>query len=186
MFKQAVPFFLHVRTPLHAGSGDDLGIVDLPIQRERHTDFPKVEGSSMKGAIREAFREYVDVKALQQEFPAVKEASEFLKALDLVFGPEDDDGANLHAGALGFTDARLLLFPIKSMRGVFAWISCPMVLETLQNDMQLTDPDWTLPLKDLKGKPLSFDGLNSNLSQLHDEGFCLLVKEQKENLTIEV
>ncbi|HRI29847.1 MAG TPA: hypothetical protein PK715_17435, partial [Chitinophagales bacterium] len=28
-------------TPLHAGTGDDLGFVNLPIQRERHTDFPK-------------------------------------------------------------------------------------------------------------------------------------------------
>ena len=34
MFKQAKPLFLIVETPLHAGSGSDLGIVDLPIQRE--------------------------------------------------------------------------------------------------------------------------------------------------------
>ena len=49
MFKVAKPVFLIVETPLHAGSGSDLGAVDLPIQRERHTDFPKVEGSSVKG-----------------------------------------------------------------------------------------------------------------------------------------
>ena len=29
MFKQAKPLFLIVETPLHAGSGNDLGIVDL-------------------------------------------------------------------------------------------------------------------------------------------------------------
>jgi len=42
MFKLAKPFFIICETPLHAGSGSDLGIVDMPIQRERHTDFPKI------------------------------------------------------------------------------------------------------------------------------------------------
>ena len=56
MFKQAKPLFLIVETPLHAGSGSDLGIVDLPIQREKHTDYPKIEASGLKGAIRETFR----------------------------------------------------------------------------------------------------------------------------------
>ncbi|MEW5822118.1 MAG: RAMP superfamily CRISPR-associated protein, partial [Cyanobacteriota bacterium] len=60
MYKQAKPFFMIVQTPLHAGSGQDLGIVDQPIQRERHTSFPKIEGSSLKGAIREVFEEYKD------------------------------------------------------------------------------------------------------------------------------
>lgn len=43
MFKSAKPVFLIVETSLHAGSGSDLGIVDLPIQREKHTDYPKIE-----------------------------------------------------------------------------------------------------------------------------------------------
>ena len=51
----AKPFFIKVITPLHAGSGSDLGVVDLPIQREAHTAFPKIEGSSLKGAIRSDF-----------------------------------------------------------------------------------------------------------------------------------
>ena len=55
MFKQAKPLFLIVETPLHAGSGSDLGIVDLPIQREKHTDYPKIEASGLKGSIREIF-----------------------------------------------------------------------------------------------------------------------------------
>ena len=29
--------------------------MDLPIQRERHTGFPKIEGSGIKGCVREAF-----------------------------------------------------------------------------------------------------------------------------------
>ena len=63
MFKQSKPLFFVCETPLHAGSGSDLGIVDLPIQRERHTSFPKIEGSSFKGAVREAV-EKVDKELL--------------------------------------------------------------------------------------------------------------------------
>ena len=57
MFKRALPFFIRVITPLHAGTGQELGVVDLPIQRERHTGFPKVEASGLKGSIREVFEE---------------------------------------------------------------------------------------------------------------------------------
>ena len=62
MFKKALPFFIHVITPLHAGTGQELGIVDLPIQRERHTGFPKIEASGLKGSIREVFEELLTVK----------------------------------------------------------------------------------------------------------------------------
>ena len=120
MFKQAKPFFLIVETPLHAGSGSDLGIVDLPIQREKHTDYPKIEASGLKGSIREVF----DGKAKKSE-------------IELVFGPEQGD---LHAGALGFTDARLLLFPVKSVKGVFAWVTCPAVLERFKHDLSICQP----------------------------------------------
>ena len=120
MFKQAKPVFLIVETPLHAGSGSDLGIVDLPIQREKHTDYPKIEASGLKGSIREIFGAQVEKSKVE-----------------LVFGPEDGD---LHAGALGFTDARLLLFPVKSVRGVFAWVTCPAVLERFKHDLSICQP----------------------------------------------
>ena len=120
MFKQAKPFFLIVETPLHAGSGSDLGIVDLPIQREKHTDYPKIEASGLKGSIREIFDAQVEKSKVE-----------------LVFGPENGD---LHAGALGFTDARLLLFPVKSVKGVFAWVTCPAVLERFKHDLSMCQP----------------------------------------------
>ena len=103
MYKLARAFFMFSETPLHAGSGDDLGLVDLPIQRERHTGFPKVEASSLKGAIREAFENQSTI-----EFDGHSLSGEEKKlAISLSFGPEDED---LHAGALGFTDARLYFF----------------------------------------------------------------------------
>jgi CRISPR-associated protein Cmr4 len=126
MFKQAKPFFLIVETPLHAGSGSDLGIVDLPIQREKHTDYPKIEASGLKGSIREIF----DAQAKSGQ---VKNDE-----VILAFGPDTGD---LHAGALGFTDARLLLFPVKSVKGVFAWVTCPAVLERFKHDLSICQPN---------------------------------------------
>ena len=120
MHKLAKPFFIKVITPLHAGSGQDLGIVDLPIQRERHTGFPKIEASGLKGSIREIFEENNSIDK---------------KIISILFGPEEGDA---HASALGFTDARILLFPVKSAKGVFAWITCPRVLERFKQDMELT------------------------------------------------
>jgi CRISPR-associated protein Cmr4 len=128
MYKIVKPVFLVCETPLHAGSGDSLGVVDLPIQRERHTFFPKVEASSLKGAIRQACED--------QNPRCTSDFSEYKTALELVFGPEDA-GNDGFAAALGFTDARLLLFPVKSMKGVFAWITCPKVLSQFYKDFSL-------------------------------------------------
>ncbi len=155
MFKLAKPLFLICETSLHAGSGSDLGIVDLPIQRERHTDFPKIESSSLKGGLREAFEEPVNAgktfkvgkKDVTSSSLQAKTSDEYQEAIDLTFGKEDA-GDKAYAGALGFTDARLLLFPVKSMKGVFAWITCPKALQQLQNDLKLCNGiqmDWAVP-----------------------------------------
>lgn len=95
MFKEAKALTILVETPLHAGSGSDLGIVDLPIQRERHTQHPKIEASSLKGCLREAFE-----GQQAQHFPDLNHdyTSWYINP---VFGPENGDE---HASALGVTD----------------------------------------------------------------------------------
>ena len=141
MFKQAKPLFLIVETPLHAGSGSDLGIVDLPIQREKHTNYPKIEASSLKGAVREIFRTQPDLTQLRNGWQITSvDDPNYLEAIDLTFGPDTSNQSNLHAGALGFTDARLLLFPVKSVAGVFGWITCPAVLERFKHDLSISRP----------------------------------------------
>lgn len=140
MFKLAKPFFILCESPLHCGTGSDLGHVDQPIQRERHTGIPKIESSSLKGALRESFE---GLKELSLN--GVKHTNRDLlrQAVDLSFGSEKGD----HAGALGFSDARLLLFPVKSMKGVFAWITCPRVLNRFISELSLCgdDPKLDLP-----------------------------------------
>lgn len=126
MFQLARPLFLTCETSLHAGSGDSLGIVDLPIQRERHTSFPKIEASSLKGCLRESFEDRFIASNPKRDH------SDILSA----FGPDESSSEN--AGALGFTDARLLLFPVKSMKSVFAWITSPKVLRQFSEDLKLS------------------------------------------------
>jgi len=144
MFKKSKLFFIIAETPLHPGSGGEVtGLVDLPIQRERYTNFPKIEASGLKGCIREAFRDLnpeITIngqKIKPKDEITYKEGDKEKKTdyISLIFGPEDTEEA--HAGALAFTDARILLFPVKSLKGVFTWITCPMVLERFKEDLGL-------------------------------------------------
>lgn len=127
--------FLYTETPLHIGSGAGLGAIDLPIQRERMSNLPVAPGSGIKGALREAFR-------------GTFRGREHDPTIDL-FGPEPPKkGADTepeHAGALALTDARLLLFPIRTVYGGWAWATCPMILERLARDLEITgkaSPTW--------------------------------------------
>ncbi|WMX17570.1 type III-B CRISPR module RAMP protein Cmr4 [Aureispira sp. CCB-E] len=181
MYKHANPLFLICETPLHAGSGSDLGIVDLPIQRERHTSFPKIEGSSLKGALREAFEN----KVLDQlkENKIDESFREKIKELNKIFGfdnaalkgfPKEEmdklfaEKEKEFAGCLGISDARLFLFPVKSMKGVFAWITCPKVLRQFEMDMKGCFENFSL------------DGIPSFIidNECYTQGEALLVNDK--------
>ena len=114
-------FFVHALTGLHPGGGSALGVIDLPIQRERHTDWPIIAGSSLKGVLR---------ATCYGQFNGAD--SEVLAA----FGPETKNAAD-HAGAIAVTDARILAFPVRSLTGVFAWVTCPAVLDRLSRDLTI-------------------------------------------------
>ena len=118
MFEKALILGLYSVTPVHAGSGAELSVIDLPIQRERHTGFPVIWGQSLKGVLR---KEY--------EAKAGKEKTK------IIFGP-DTDKAHEHAGAISVGDAKVLLFPVRSLKGVFAYVTCPLVLERFVGDVE--------------------------------------------------
>jgi CRISPR-associated protein Cmr4 len=125
MFQIVKPIFFICETPLHAGAGGGIG-TELPIQREAHTNFPKIEASGIKGALREAFERNYKKLGKPKTDPD----------LVAVFGHPDKGDEN--AGALGLTDARLLLFPVRSRRGVFAWVTCSRVLKRFVRDLEVS------------------------------------------------
>jgi len=130
MCKDKGILFFHALTSMHPGSGTALGVVDLPIQRERHTQWPTNSGSAVKGVIRDAFRNKGDT-------------NQWCAA----FGPENITGdSDAYAGALSFTDARILAFPVRSLKGVFAWVTCPAVLTRFKRDLALLGKDTTFTI----------------------------------------
>ncbi len=111
---------LYAQTSIHAGTGQNTGAIDLPIQREGHNGYPCIYGSAMKGALRS-----------HAETQYGKDADE----VKLSFGPEmSAQGGSEHAGALMISDARILLLPIRSLTSQFKWVTCPAVLSRYKQD----------------------------------------------------
>lgn len=126
MFESAAFLYLYVETPLHAGVGFRAsGPVDLPIQRDATTEHPLIRASSLKGAFRDLAR---------GRMPA--------EEVTAVFGPEpvEEDGTpegaeeDAFSAALILGDARLLLFPLRSLLGVFTWVTSADVLFQAQRN----------------------------------------------------
>ena len=114
---------LWAHASIHAGAGSSVDGVDLPIQREGHSDWPCVFGSSVKGALRAKAED--------------KLGKEGAKSIAFVFGPDSSsDKASEHAGALLVSDAKLLLLPVRSLTSHFKWVTCPALLQRLVRDAQ--------------------------------------------------
>lgn len=121
--------FLYAESALHVGAGKSLSAVDLPIQRERTTDYPNIQGSGLKGALR-------------SQIPAGQED------VNAIFGP-DTDKASEYAGALSVGEAHLVLFPVRSLRGVFAFTTSALALARLAREAAAA------------GQSVPFSGLNA-------------------------
>ncbi|MBI4468134.1 MAG: type III-B CRISPR module RAMP protein Cmr4 [Acidobacteria bacterium] len=127
MFTTHKAMFIYAISPLHMGAGTAIGLIDNPIQREVHTDWPSMAGSGIKGAIRHALA--VDSKWNNGLLPAI-------------FGPEPKSGRELYAGAVSFTDAQIVCFPVRSLRRAYVYATCPAALARLK---RLIDADWQVP-----------------------------------------
>jgi CRISPR-associated protein Cmr4 len=119
--------FYRCITPLHIGCGQDVGIVDLPVIRERTTGYPFAPGSGIRGSIRAMFEQNP-----KKELGNGTTAGGATKRL---FG-EAAGKPELTAGCLSILDARLLLFPVRSSHGVFQWLTCPFVLQRYARDVE--------------------------------------------------
>ncbi len=135
MFKEAKVMFIYTETSLHCGSGTSLGVIDLPIQREKYTDYPVCQASGVKGVVREWFENKHGEKDAKIKY---------------TFGPDFSGGdSDPHAGAATFTDGRLLLFPVRSLNGVFAYTTSRFALSRLKRDLEMAGVkvDWTFPVE---------------------------------------
>lgn len=125
---------LYTETPLHCGAESGSGYVDLPIQRERHTSYPVIPGSTLKGVLRD---EMTPTGRLGPD--RVQE----------VFGSDKRDEPS--PGIVSFGDGLIVAFPVRSSGAPFHWVTCPFVLERLRrllpNGAPVPTPDPPSPGK---------------------------------------
>ena len=132
-------YLLKVLTPLHIGAGQGLGHVDLPIVREAHTNFPYIPGTSLKGALRnleinQVARargekpSQVEERLTKNKFDQKEEDILRLAKIFGVAGEGAEEGKEVGAGKVLFSDAFIVLFPVKSAKGIFSLTTCPYVI----------------------------------------------------------
>ncbi|KXX64818.1 type III-B CRISPR module RAMP protein Cmr4 [Marichromatium gracile] len=114
-------FHLHALSPLHCGTGQSTGVVDLPIARARATRLPIVPGSSLRGVL----REHLSV------------SPDNTTRVERLFGPaqiRSNDQA--FAGALAINDAHLLALPVRALTGIVCYATSPFVLRRYAEDLR--------------------------------------------------
>ena len=151
--------FVHCLTSLHPGSGTALGVVDLPVQRERYTQWPVIPGASLKGVMRAAC--------------ARGTAEPGDDGLLATFGPAPGNAGD-HAGALSISDARILAFPVRSLKGVFAWVTCAEALRRMGRDFAVLGGTGFPEIPDV---PLNRAVAAPDSPLLMDGKSCLLLEE---------
>ncbi|MGH3929949.1 MAG: type III-B CRISPR module RAMP protein Cmr4, partial [Pseudonocardiaceae bacterium] len=152
---------LLAETPVHAGGPESLAAVDLPIQREAATGLPVIWGQSLKGALRQAWRDARldnEVAAFgsrppkrpkpakngsAQDGPARGGPAQDVSAQEVSAEAADDGepGGPLVKGAISVGDAQLLLFPAATFRQVFSWVTTPLLLSRLGRKLRLLGAD---------------------------------------------
>lgn len=137
MFQAQQALFIYCVSPVHMGAGTAIGLIDNPIQRERHTEYPMIAGSGLKGAVRHHFWSQLDDDSRKDK----------ANLLNRLFGP--DTNASDFAGAISFGDAQLVAFPVRCVKGAFVYATSPTALARVTRTLNITgtnkDKDWTIP-----------------------------------------
>ena len=156
MFQQQATVFFYAVSPVHVGAGQAIGVIDNPIQRERHTGHPSFAGSGIKGAVRHSWEALGGQK----------------DDIDRLLGPDANNGDILHAGAISFGDAQTVALPVRSLRGGYVYATCPQALARAQRLLNLTgaSTQWSIPSVKEGEALLINDALLSN-GKLHLEAF---------------
>ena len=135
MFSASKALFIYCVSPVHMGAGTAIGLIDNPIQRERHTEYPMIAGSGLKGAVRHHFWSQLDDDSRKDK----------ANLLNRLFGP--DTNASDFAGAISFGDAQLVAFPVRCVKGAFVYATSPTALARAARTLNIIGihTDWTIP-----------------------------------------
>lgn len=171
--------YIYTESSLHAGVGfvEDAP-VDLPIQREVTTAYPLIFASSLKGSLRAHLRDIVQEEEIMAAFGPQPEASE-----DTSQSEEEAEEQQALAAALRIGDARLLIFPVRSLIGIYAWITSADVLARFHRDVQWRDLDIQIPVVEAPPEGSAYTAPNSRVvtedGRLVLEEFTFKTEEQE-------
>lgn len=119
---QTKPVIFKTLSNMHCGIGQGLSDVDLPVARDKVTGHPLIPGSSIKGVLRDKF---------------TSENKENTELLATIFGPDTSSSGKVDfASAVSFGDAKLLMLPVRSYSGTFAYVASPVTLLALKNALE--------------------------------------------------
>ncbi len=168
-------------SPIHAGSGASVATVDLPIQRERHTGYPHIQASGVKGAMRDHFRKFFQNNVEIEKDDESLSDLEYL--INKIFGSDEQDGWNKEniPGLISVSDAKLLAFPMRSNISPFVWVTCLTILKRLKNDLEFIGQSLDIKDNDLnieKDSAIPIIGNFNNVKEIILEDAVVKLLEQ--------
>ncbi|TWI62866.1 CRISPR-associated Cmr4 family protein [Desulfobotulus alkaliphilus] len=116
-------------SPLHCGVGTGMNDIDLPVARHKVSGHPLIPGSSIKGVLKDAFRNDADDR------------------IEALFGADNPDGNDkkAFASAISMGDALLLALPVRSFYGTFAYLVSPYTLQQFKAALARVMPSLKVP-----------------------------------------
>lgn len=110
--------FIKAVTNLHPGVGRAGEIVDLPVQKDNF-GFPIIYSSSIKGSLKSTL--WNMDKHLARS----------------LFGPDPEEDIEKFTSAIAILDAFMVAFPVRSLEGVYAFATSPMLLHRLNEYLMI-------------------------------------------------
>jgi CRISPR-associated protein Cmr4 len=108
---KAAIYKIEALTNMHVGSGDaNYGVIDNLVQRDVVTNLPTINGSSLKGALKEFF----EIKKFEK--------------INAVFGSSDNNAD------YRFLSSNLLAIPVRSNKKAYFLATCPAIINQLEKD----------------------------------------------------
>lgn len=121
---------IYTLTPLHMGTGQAAGAVDLPVAREHHTGLPVIPATAVKGVWRDIFEQAAMSKPNNVDSETIRN----------LFGPElegnDGTAQEGQAGGLIFTEGQCVAIPFRSASKPLLYCTSLMVLERLARNLR--------------------------------------------------
>jgi CRISPR-associated protein Cmr4 len=114
---------------LHVGSGKVSGEVDLPVQRDEY-GYPCIYSSSLKGALKSAIS-YAAAKVLKD-----RNQEKWRILVQALMGPEPEPEESFES-SIALLDAYLLAMPVRSLKGVYAYVTTPALLRRFSEYLDL-------------------------------------------------